>query len=63
MSESVSRETQVLNLPSYNFDMISNPIVNRAAYFYDEQHLNSDGANAYTLQVWDSLKTMYEKNH
>jgi len=43
--------------------MISNPIVNRAAYFYDEQHLNSDGANAYTLQVWDSLKTMYEKNH
>jgi len=63
MTEAVSKEARALNLTYYNFDTPSNSIVNRAAYFYDEQHLNSDGANAYTLQVWDSLKPIYENNN
>lgn len=62
MTEAVSKEARALDLPYYNFDTPSNPIVNQAAYFYDEQHLNSDGAHAYTLQVWDSLKPIYETN-
>jgi len=63
IAEAVSKEAGVLGLLYYNFDTPSNPIVNQPSYFYDEQHLNSDGAHAYTLQVWDELGKIYVGNN
>lgn len=55
MERHLEKKSVEYDIPFYNFDNIADPFLKNKKYFYDEQHLNEDGAIEYSKRLWSLI--------